>query len=105
MPIWINETGFATVPGKSERDQASWWVRAIATFLAHPRVEHIGIYEIKDLSPGKPVIGDAPNYHLGLTRADRTKKLAFYTVDLLTDLLDTGTLMVVQHQQDRKSVV
>jgi polysaccharide biosynthesis protein PslG len=93
-PIWINETGFATVPGKSERDQASWWVRAVATFLAHPRVEHIGVYEIKDLPSDKPVIGDAPNYHLGLTRADRTRKLAFYTVDLLTDLLDTGTLRV-----------
>jgi hypothetical protein len=38
------------------------------------------------------VIGDAPNYHLGLTRTDRAKKLAFYTVDLLTDLLDTGTI-------------
>ena len=93
-PVWINETGFATVPGRSEREQASWWVRAVATFLAHPRVEHIGVYEIKDLPTDKPVIGDAPNYHLGLTRIDRTKKLAFHTVDLLTDLLDTGTLRI-----------
>jgi len=92
--IWINETGFATVPGRSERDQASWWVRAVATFLAAPRVEHIGIYEIKDLAPDRPVIGDAPNYHLGLTRTDRTPKLAFYTVDLPTDLLDAGKLAV-----------
>jgi hypothetical protein len=91
-PIWINETGFATVPGVTERAQAAWWVRAVATFLAHPRVEHIGVYEIKDLPSDRPAIGDAPNYHLGLTRADRTKKLAFRTVDLLTDLLDTGTI-------------
>lgn len=91
-PIWINETGFATVPGATERAQAAWWVRAVATFLAHPRVEHIGVYEIKDLPADRPVIGDAPNYHLGLARVDRTKKLAFRTVDLLTDLLDTGTL-------------
>jgi hypothetical protein len=97
-PIWINETGFATVPGKSEREQASWWVRAVATFLAHPRVEHIGVYEIKDLPTDKPVIGDAPNYHLGLTRTDRTKKIAFHTVDLLTDLLDTGTLRVADDE-------
>ena len=97
-PIWINETGFATVPGKSEREQASWWVRAVATFLAHPRVEHIGVYEIKDLPTDKPVIGDAPNYHLGLTRIDRTKKLAFHTVDLLTDLLDTGTIRVADEE-------
>ena len=92
--IWINETGFATVPGRSERAQAIWWVRAVATFLATPRVEHIGVYEIKDLPTGSPVIGDAPNYHLGLTRTDRTPKLAFYTVDLLTDLLDVGRLAV-----------
>jgi polysaccharide biosynthesis protein PslG len=92
--IWINETGFATVPGKSERDQAAWWVRAIATFVAHRRIEHIGVYEIKDLPAGKPVIGDAPNYHLGLTRADRSKKLAFQTVAMLINLLDTGTLTV-----------
>lgn len=93
-PIWINETGFATVPGKTERDQAYWWVRAIATFLAAPRVEHIGIYEIKDLPPDRPAIGDAPTYHLGLARADRTRKLAFHTIDLLTDLLDVGRLSV-----------
>ena len=97
-PVWINETGFATVPGKSERHQASWWVRATATFLAHPRVEHIGVYEIKDLPTDKPVIGDAPNYHLGLTRIDRTKKLAFHTVDMLTDLLDTGSLRVADEE-------
>lgn len=92
--IWINETGFATVPGRTEREQAWWWVRAVATFLATPRVEHIGIYEIKDLPPDRPVIGDAPNYHLGLTRVDRTPKLAFHTVDMLTDLLDVGRLAV-----------
>jgi hypothetical protein len=91
-PIWINETGFATVPGKSEQQQAAWWARAIATFLAHPRVEHIGVYEIKDLTPDRPAIGDAPNYHLGLTHSDRRRKLAFHTVDMLTDLLDVGTL-------------
>jgi len=92
--IWINETGFATVPGRTEREQAMWWVRAVATFLASPRVEHIGIYEIKDLASDKPAIGDAPNYHLGITGVDRRKKLAFYTLDLLTDLLDVGTLSV-----------
>ncbi len=29
-PIWINETGFATVEGRSERDQAESWSRAVA---------------------------------------------------------------------------
>jgi hypothetical protein len=93
-PIWINETGFATTPGKTEREQANWWARATATFLAAPRIEHIGIYEIKDLRLDSPVIGDAPNYHLGITRRDRSKKLAFHTVDLLTDLLDVGRIVV-----------
>jgi hypothetical protein len=98
--VWINETGFATTPGRSEREQANWWARAVATFAAHPRVEHIGVYEIKDLRKDSPVIGDAPNYHLGLTRTDRTPKLAFRTVDLLTDLLDVGRLVVRDAELD-----
>jgi hypothetical protein len=97
-PIWINEMGYATTPGRTEQQQADWWVRAVATFLADPRIEHIGIYEIKDLRRDSPVIGDAPNYHLGLTRVDRTRKLAFHTVDLLTDLLDTGSLAVADDE-------
>ena len=79
-PIWINETGFATVDGRSEHDQAEWWMRAVATFASEPRVEHIGVYEFKDLRPDAAAIGGTPNYHLGITRADRTRKLAFQTV-------------------------
>jgi len=91
-PIWINEMGFAATPQKTERQQASWRARAVSTFLADPHVEHIGVYEIKDLAPGREIIGDEKNYYLGITRADRAKKLAFHTVDMLTDLLDAGTL-------------
>jgi hypothetical protein len=94
LPIWINETGYATTAGRSERDQADWWVRAIATFLADPAVEHLGISEIRDLPRDSAVIGDEPNYHLGLTRQDRAPKLAFHTVGLLMDLLDVGRLTV-----------
>jgi hypothetical protein len=101
-PVWINEMGYATTPGRTELQQAEWWARAVATFLAEPRVEHIGIYEIKDLRPDSPVIGDAPNYHLGLTYVDRRPKLAFRTVDLLTDLLDTGTLTVADAELEVK---
>ena len=86
-PIWINEMGFAVVPGRSERDQANWWARAVSTFLADPAVEHIGVYEIKDLPLGKETIGDEKNHFLGITRTDRTKKLAFHTVALLKNLL------------------
>ncbi len=93
-PIWINETGFATTPGKSERQQADWWARAFATFLAAPRVEHLGIYELKDQRKGTPVIGDEPNYHLGLLREDRTPKLAFHTVKLLLSLFDSDSITV-----------
>jgi hypothetical protein len=93
-PIWINELGFATTPGRSERDQANWFARAAATFLADPHVEHLGFYELRDLSPDQEALGDEANYHLGLLRADGSKKLAFYTVDLLTDLLDAGVLQV-----------
>jgi hypothetical protein len=86
-PMWINETGYATTPGRTELDQARWWTRAVATFVAQPRIEHIGIYEIKDLRPDKAAIGDAPNYHLGLTRVNREKKVAFATVARLVKLL------------------
>ena len=85
-PLWANEIGFATAHGKSERAQAEWWVRAIAGLASDPRVAVIGIYEIKDLEPGRDVIGEAENYHLGLLRADRTPKLAFRTVRLLVGL-------------------
>ena len=90
--IWVNETGYATTPGRSERDQAAWWARAIAVFAAEPRVEQIGVYEIRDLAPDKPAIGDAPNYHLGLVTTGGRRKLAFATVGLLTDLLGTSRL-------------
>lgn len=93
-PIWLNEVGFATSPGKTEQDQANWWARAIATFLAAPRVEHIGIYQVRDRKPETKVIGESENYYLGLTRADRTKKLAFHTVKRLVRLLNNATLTV-----------
>ena len=93
-PVWINETGFATTPGKTERQQADWWVRAFATFLSARRVEHIGIYEIKDQRQDTPVIGDAPNYYLGLLRVDRRPKLAFHTVKMLVRLFGADSITV-----------
>ena len=93
-PIWINETGFATTPGKSEKDQAEWWARAVATFLAKPRVEQIGIYEIKDQQMGTEVIGDTPNYYLGLIRRDGSPKLAFETIRLLVRLFHGDSITV-----------
>lgn len=45
------------------------------------------MYEIKDLRLERDVIGDAENHHLGITRSDRTPKLAFHTVKLLVRLL------------------
>jgi hypothetical protein len=100
QPVWINEMGYATIPGRTEEDQANWWARAVSTFLADPEIEHIGVYEVKDLDPGVQAIGDEKNYYLGLTYRDRTKKLAFHTVDLLTDLLDTGTLAVADAEAE-----
>lgn len=94
-PVWINETGFATTPGRAtERDQANWWARAIATFAADPRIEHIGIYEIRDRPVTADVIGEPENHFLGLTYPDRKKKLAFHTVQRLVALMDTGVIGV-----------
>lgn len=97
-PIWVNEMGYATTPGRTEEDQANWWARAVSTYLAEPEIEHIGVYEIRDLDPGVEAIGDDKNYYLGLTYRDRTKKAAFYTVDLLTDLLDTDWLIIADSE-------
>ena len=97
-PVWINETGFATREGRSERDQANWWVRAFATFLAEPAVRHLGIHAIKDPPSETRMVGDEPTHQPGLTRRDRTPKLAFHTVALLTDLLDVGRLTVADDE-------
>jgi polysaccharide biosynthesis protein PslG len=86
-PIWINETGFATTEGVPEEAQARWWARAIATFASEPRIEQIGVYEIKDLAKEREAIGGTANYHLGLQRVDRSKKPAFATVRMFVDLL------------------
>jgi hypothetical protein len=93
-PVWINEAGFATANGRSERDQASWWVRAIATFLADSAVQAIGIYQLHDQQPTAEVFGEAENRLLGLVRLDGTPKLAFRTVQLMLRLLNTGRLAV-----------
>ena len=87
QPVWINELGYATTPGRSEAAQADWWVRAFGTFLADSAVSHLGIYALKDLAPDQPVIGDAPNYHLGLMHVDRKPKLAYRTVQMLVRLM------------------
>jgi hypothetical protein len=91
QPIWINETGYATTDGKTEQQQALWWARAFATWLSDAKIAHLGIYEIKDLAPDSEVIGDDANYHLGITRADRTPKLAYGTIGMLIKLLPPGT--------------
>jgi polysaccharide biosynthesis protein PslG len=92
-PLWMNEVGYATTPGRSEADQAHWWARAIATFAAEPRIRHIGIYEIKDLARDREAIGDAPNYHLGLSDVNRRKKLAFGTVARLVAMLGSQPIV------------
>jgi polysaccharide biosynthesis protein PslG len=97
-PVWLNEVGYATANGKTERDQASWWARAITTFAADSAVEQIGIYQLHDQQSSAEVIGEAENRHLGLLRLDGTPKLAFHTVRLLISLLNTGTLRVIDNE-------
>lgn len=94
-PIWINETGYATAHGKTERDQALWWARAIPTFLAARGVEHVGVYEIKDLAPERGAIGGAENFHLGLGDTLGRPKLAFATVRTLVRLLGVDSIAVL----------
>lgn len=89
--IWISEVGRSVGPALSDRDQAYWWVRAIATLLAHPRIEHIGIATLRDHAPASLDAG-GEGHHSGLVQSDRTPRMAFSTIDLLSDLLDTGTI-------------
>lgn len=101
-PIWLNELGSATAGRTTEEDQANWWARAITTYAADPHIEHLGIYEIRDLPPPDPAVSDDPNYHFGLVYADGTRKLAFSTVQLLVALLNTDSLVVADGEPEIK---
>jgi hypothetical protein len=98
--VWINETGFATTHGRTERDQALWWARAVPTFLAQPGIEHVGVYEIKDLRPTRDAIGGAENYHLGITDTLRRPKQAFDAVRLLVRLFGVDSIAVLDSALD-----
>ncbi|MBA3961573.1 MAG: hypothetical protein H0X40_06700 [Chthoniobacterales bacterium] len=45
-----------------------------------------------------PVLGQDAEYHLGLVRSDRAKKLAFSTVQMLMGLLNHGKLTIADRQ-------
>lgn len=80
QPIWINEIGYPTdILGKTEKDQANFIRRAVATLMATEKISLISWYEIKDLTREFHAIGGEINYHLGLTDSERNKKLGFYT--------------------------
>ncbi|HUF28516.1 MAG TPA: beta-galactosidase [Gemmatimonadaceae bacterium] len=101
-PVWLNELGFATVRRDSERAQANWWARAIATYAADRRVEHLGIYQLRDRVPPSPEMAGDPNHHFGLVYADGTRKLAFSTVQLLVALLNTDTITVADAEVEAR---
>ncbi|NIM04126.1 MAG: hypothetical protein GTN65_00535, partial [Armatimonadetes bacterium] len=88
QPVWINEIGYSTLD-RTEEQQANYLARAAAVFLSTAEIEYLGWYEIKDLNPGVKAIGDDHNHHLGITTfPDRKPKLAFYTLDVVSDLLN-----------------
>ncbi|MGI6149389.1 MAG: family 1 glycosylhydrolase [Firmicutes bacterium] len=88
--VWVNEIGYPTIGGRTEEDQASFIRRAVATLMSTEAVTLISWYEIKDLPQDfhLGVIGDDNNYHLGLTRVDRTPKLGFHTYQNIVELLN-----------------
>jgi len=95
QPLWMSECGYSTME-RTEEDQANYIARAVAYFLADPasddRFSLFTYYEIKDLPEGEAMIGDEHNYHFGLCRSDRTKKLAFHTYQMLVKLLNGRTV-------------
>lgn len=98
QPIWMNEMGYATTPGRTERQQAYWWARAYATYLSDDHIAELGIYQIRDVPPGQSVIGGAANYHLGITTKDRVPKMAYFTLTALVKLLPQGMLTTADGQ-------
>ena len=50
--------------------QAAMLTKTIALALAHPQIELIAWYELKDARPSDAVIGDAHNRHLGVANID-----------------------------------
>jgi len=94
-PLWMSECGYSTMD-RTEEDQANYIARAVSYFLADPasdnRFSLFTYYELKDLPEGAAMIGDEHNYHFGLCRSDRTKKLAFHTYKLLVQLLHGQTV-------------
>ncbi|HEX2451808.1 MAG TPA: beta-galactosidase [Gemmatimonadales bacterium] len=94
--VWVNAAGFATGGGRSERDQANWWARTLATLVADSAIQQVGIANLRDAAPDQR--GDGSEANLGLTRADRTRKLAFHTVKLLTVLLATKRITVADDE-------
>lgn len=101
-------------------DQRAWraFVSALARELRHhPNVPSLEIYNEENVAqwwdgsrddytrtliaasraaraPGRAVIGDAPNYHLGITRVDRSPKLAYRTVRRLVELVGSGGVLI-----------
>ena len=100
-PIWMSECGYSTL-NRSEESQANFIARAVPHFLANTagghRFTRFTYYETKDLPEGSPMIGDEHNYHFGLCRADRTKKLAFHTYALLAKLLNGRAIAPADHE-------
>ena len=99
-PIWLNELGFATAGEKTEWDQANWWVRTIATYAADRHIGHLGIFQLRDRPAPNPELADDPNHHLGLVRADGTRKIAFNTVQMLVALLSADSLVVADAEPE-----
>lgn len=88
--FWLNASFANALAGETERDRAAAWVRALATFVAEPRVEQVTIGSFRDRvdGSGTAVAGT------GLVGADGAKRMAFYTVDMVTDLFGTETVTI-----------
>jgi hypothetical protein len=84
----IDETGFATVAGKTAADQAAWWVEAIVTLAASPQAMRIGIHEITDRTGDRA--GETGDRKLALRRPP-----AFGTVRFLVDFLGADSVAVI----------
>lgn len=70
--------------------QAVMLTKTLALALAHPKVELIAWYELKDARPSDAVIGDAHNRHLGVDFADYRPKPALSALAFMSRAFEPG---------------
>lgn len=77
MPIWVNETGYSTVGGRTEAQQAQWIADTYDLLLKHPSVEKVFYYNFKQKVEENKTGGDSREANFGIVRGDLSPRPAY----------------------------